>query len=277
MSPVPDAEPIVSPPSAESYVEPIFVQPGPALPPADDAQPGWLASLQSLLATIVIAIFVVTFAVQAFQIPSESMENTLLIGDYLLVDKLRYGGGSIWDVVIPYRQVRRGDIVVFHYPVKPSQHFVKRIIGVPGDHVRLVHRKVWVNGLPLNEPYVHYSSKVTDIYRDEFPQVDYIAPGEEPLWFKQMRQVVQHGELVVPEGQYFVMGDNRDESLDSRYWGFVPRANIIGSPLLVYWSVRSSDNDFPSSSPGDRLLRLAYGVTHLYQLTRWDRTFRLVN
>jgi signal peptidase I len=275
---VPDTEPTVAPATAETYVEPIVARPTPPAPTSvDDLQPGWLASLQSLLATVVIAIFVVTFAVQAFQIPSESMENTLLIGDYLLVDKLRYGGGSVWDAVIPYRQVRRGDIVVFHYPVKPSQHFVKRVIGVPGDHVRLIQRKVWVNGLPLNEPYVRYSSKVPDIYRDEFPQADYIAPGEEPLWFKQMRQVVQHGELVVPEGQYFVMGDNRDESLDSRYWGFVPRANIIGSPLLVYWSVRSADNEFPASSPGDRLLRLAYGVTHLYQLTRWDRTFRLVN
>src|SRR5881409_616252 len=117
-------------------------------------QPDWTTSLQSLLATVVIAVFVITFVVQAFQIPSESMENTLLIGDYLLVDKLRYGGGSVWDSVIPYRQVRRGDIIVFHYPVNPVQHFVKRVIGVPGDHVRLMNRQVWVNGLPLKENYV---------------------------------------------------------------------------------------------------------------------------
>src|SRR5438309_7099332 len=189
-------------------------------------QPDWTTSLQSLLATVVIAVFVITFVVQAFQIPSESMENTLLIGDYLLVDKLRYGGNSVWDHYLPYRKVHRGDIIVFRYPVNPSQHFVKRVVGVPGDHVRLIKRQVWVNGLPLKEPYVRYSSPIHDVYRDDFPQVDYIAPGEESLWFKQLKQSVQHCELVVPQGKYFVMGDNRDDSLDSRYWGFVPRENI---------------------------------------------------
>src|SRR5947209_15907274 len=114
----------------------------------------WASPLQLLLTTVVIAIFVITFVVQAFQIPSESMENTLLIGDYLLVNKLRYGGGSLGNLLIPYQQIRRGDIVVFHYPVKPAQHFVKRVIGVPGDHVRLVNRQVWVNGLPLIAQYV---------------------------------------------------------------------------------------------------------------------------
>src|SRR5437773_2421077 len=112
-----------------------------------------LVSLQSLLATVVIAVFVITFIVQAFQIPSESMENTLLIGDYLLVDKLRYGGSRFWDSLLPYRIVHRGDIVVFHYPVHPSEHFVKRVVGVPGDRIHLVNRRVFVNGRPLTEPY----------------------------------------------------------------------------------------------------------------------------
>src|SRR6202022_479030 len=108
-----------------------------------------VSSLQSLLATVVIAVFVITFVVQAFQIPSESMENTLLIGDYLLVDKLRYGGGGLWDFALPYRRVQRGDIIVFRYPVHPTQHFVKRVVGVPGDRVRLINRQGYVNGNPL--------------------------------------------------------------------------------------------------------------------------------
>jgi signal peptidase I len=237
---------------------------------------GLLPSIQSLLATVIIAVFVISFVVQAFQIPSESMEDTLLIGDYLLVNKLRYGG-QFGRSVVPYERVKRGDIIVFHYPVNPSQHFVKRVIGVPGDHVRLVNRQVWVNGLPMKESYVRYALSNHDVYRDDFPQVDYIAPGEEPLWFKQQKQVVQQGELVVPNGQYFVMGDNRDMSLDSRYWGFVPRENIIGTPLLIYWSIRSTDELIGPNSGSDKLFRFAYAVTHLFQMTRWDRTFRLVH
>jgi signal peptidase I len=268
----------VEPTVAETPVaEPTVEKPQPPSK-ADDTQ-GWVASFQSLIGTVVIAVFVITFAVQAFQIPSESMENTLLIGDYLLVNKLCYGkGNAIGNSLLPYQKIKRGDIIVFHYPVNPSQHFVKRVIGVPGDHVRLVNRQVWVNELPLKESYVRYSSPVHDIYRDDFPQVDYAAPGEEGFWFKRLKETVQHGELVVPQGQYFVMGDNRDESLDSRYWGFVPRENIVGSPLLIYWSIRSTDNSLSAAdSPGDKLVHFMYAVTHLFQITRWDRTFRLVH
>ena len=244
-----------------------------------DHRPGidWLISLQSLLSTVVIAVFVITFVVQAFQIPSESMENTLLIGDYLLVDKLRYGGGTFWDHIIPYRQVHRGDIVVFHYPVNPAQHFVKRVVGVPGDRVRLIKGRVYVNGTPLTEPYVRRSSFVPDVYRDDFPQLMDV-PGETANWAQQMRQWTENKQLIIPEDSYFVLGDNRDESLDSRYWGFVPRENIVGRPLLIYWSVRTGEPDMTASpTPGDRLFHLAYAVSHLFQMTRWDRTFRLVN
>jgi signal peptidase I len=238
----------------------------------------WLVSLQSLLTTVVIAVFVITFIIQAFQIPSESMENTLLIGDYLLVDKLRYGGGRLLDRILPYRTVHRGDIVVFHYPVHPSEHFVKRVVGVPGDRVRLINRQVFINGTSLPEPYVRYSSPVHDAFRDDFPRVDIPVAGLEGDWWLQMRKLVEDGELIIPEDHYFVLGDNRDESLDSRYWGFVPRENIIGRPLLIYWSVRSVESDLPvSSAPGDRLYRFAYAISHLFQLTRWDRTFRVVN
>jgi signal peptidase I len=242
------------------------------------ARTDWLYSLQSLLATVVIAIFIVTFAVQAFQIPSESMEDTLLIGDYLLVDKLRYGGGSLGDSFMPYRRIHRGDIIVFKYPVDPKQHFVKRVIAIPGDHLRLQNRRVYVNGNPLAEPYVRYTGRMSEPFRDDFPQLNIVPPGLEGGWWLQMKKLVEDDQLIVPEGNYFVMGDNRDDSLDSRYWGFVPRENIIGRPLLIYWSVRNVDQDMPDSpSAGDKLFHFAYAVTHLFQITRWDRTFRLVN
>ncbi len=193
-----------------------------------------------------IAVFVVTFLVQAFTIPSESMEKTLLIGDYLLVDKFCYGDSGFWNHVLPYRKIRRGDIVVFHYPVNPAQHFVKRVVGVPGDRVRLM-------------------------------RTDAPAFGVTARWWQQMRNLVEDKQLIIPEDSYFVMGDNRDDSQDSRYWGFVPRENIIGRPLLIYWSASNLNNDLPGSpSAGDRLYHLAYAVTHVFQITRWERTFRLV-
>jgi signal peptidase I len=238
---------------------------------------GVTSSLQSLLGTVVIAVFVITFIVQAFQIPSPSMENTLLVGDYLLVNKLCYGGGSLGDYFMPYRRVRRGDIVVFHYPVNPAQHFVKRVIGVPGDRVRLVNKQVFVNGSPLKEPYAHFSRSSNDVFRDNFPRLD-VAPGPTPEWWVQLRKLVEDGQLIVPEGHYFVMGDNRDNSYDSRYWGFVPQTNIIGRPLLIYWSVRGAEGETTApSSVGDKLYHFAYAVTHIFQITRWNRTLRLVN
>jgi signal peptidase I len=240
----------------------------------------WPSSVQSLLSTVVIAIFVITFAVQAFQIPSESMENTLLIGDYLLVDKLRYGNGKdgFWEYLMPYRAVRRGDVIVFHYPINPSEHFVKRVVGVPGDRIRLVNRELFVNGVPQHEVYVRYSSNLHDVFRDEFPRVNVVVPGLEAAWWEQMKKLVEDGQLIVPEGHYFVLGDNRDESLDSRYWGFVPRENIVGRPLIIYWSVQSSDDGVRGEpTAGDKLFHFAYAFTHLFQITRWDRTFRIVN
>ena len=234
-------------------------------------------SIQSLLGTVVIAVFVITFIVQAFQIPSPSMENTLLVGDYLLVNKLCFGGGGLGDYFMPYRQVRRGDIVVFHYPVDPTQHFVKRVIGVPGDRVRLVNKQVLVNGLPLKEPYARFSRPADDVFRDNFPRLD-VMSGPTPEWWLQLRKLVEDGQLIVPEGHYFVMGDNRDNSYDSRYWGFVPEANIIGRPLVIYWSVQGGEGDGTApSSVSDKLYHFAYVLTHIFQITRWNRTLRLVH
>lgn len=241
-------------------------------PPADR-----MASLQSLLTTVVIAVYIITFIVQAFQIPSESMESTLLIGDYLLVDKLRYGGGELWDYAMPYRPVQRGDIVVFKYPVDPRQFFVKRVIAVPGDRVRLVDRKVYINGISREEPYVQFIAGGHDPYRDDFPQLAFPVPDVDAQWWLEMSKLVEDGQLIVPQGSYFVMGDNRDDSRDSRYWGFVPRENVVGRPLIIYWSVREASPDLETTpTAGAKLMHFAYALSHLFSITRWDRTFRLV-
>ena len=235
-----------------------------------------ISSIESLLGTIVIAVFVITFIVQAFQIPSQSMENTLLVGDYLLVNKLCYGGGRLGDYLVPYQKIRRGDIIVFLYPVDPTQHFVKRVIGVPGDRLRLINKKVWINGKPLDEPYVRYLEPPNNMFRDNFPRTDIPALGMEGKWWLEMRKLVDDGELIIPQGDYFVMGDNRDDSQDSRYWGFVPRGNVVGRPLIIYWSVRDWDQN-PSPTVAGRMSHLAYAVTHFFQITRWNRTLRLVH
>ena len=246
-----------------------------ATPAARHADSGWLGSTQSLLATIVIAIFVITFVIQAFQIPTDSMENTLLVGDYLLVDKLHYGGNLGYPLV-PYRPIRRGEIIVFHYPVNPPQHFVKRVIGIPGDRIRLINRQVYVNGVSVPEPYVIHKIGDHNLFRDEFPRLN-IPYGLDSRWWVQMQNLVEDGQLIVPSGHYFVMGDNRDDSYDSRYWGFVPQENVIGRPLIIYWSLRSFSDDMPQSpSVSDKLFHFVYAVLHIFQITRWDRTFRIV-
>jgi signal peptidase I len=178
---------------------------------------------------------------------------------------------------LPYRKIRRGDIVVFHYPLNPAQDFVKRVVALPGDRLRLINKRVYVNGIPQREPYVQYINGPRNYYLDDFPQTDSPVYGVDAKWWKEMPKLVEDHQLIVPEGHYFVLGDNRDDSQDSRYWGFVPRENIIGQPLLIYWSSGNLNSDLPGSpSLGDRLYHLAYGITHLFQITRWERTFRLV-
>ena len=265
------AEPGVSSPESASEAPATGA---PQQHPAPSFAADIVSSVQSLIGTIVIAIFVITFVVQAFQIPSESMENTLLVGDYLLVDKLCYGGRGMGDHIMPYRKITRGDVIVFHYPVDPKQHFVKRVIGVPGDRLRMVNKTVYINGKPLTEPYVRFLEPPSNLFRDNFPRTDMpIIYGMEGKWWLEMRKLVEDGELIIPQGHYFVMGDNRDDSQDSRYWGFVPRENIIGRPLLIYWSIKTLDQDVPSG----KAYRFAYALTHLVQNTRWNRTLRLVH
>jgi signal peptidase I len=235
-----------------------------------------VGSLQSLLGTVVIAVFVITFIVQAFQIPSESMMNTLLVGDYLLVNKLCYGGNGPGDHLMPYQKIARGDIIVFHYPVDPQQHFVKRVIGLPGDRLRLINKQVWINGKPMTEPYVRFLEPPNRMFRDNFPRLDTLEGGLEGKWWVEMQKLVEDGQLIVPDGHYFVMGDNRDDSQDSRYWGFVPRENIIGRPLLIYWSIQTWDRPNAATVIG-KLYHFAYAITHIFQITRWHRTLRLVH
>jgi len=223
---------------------------------------------------IALLLFMNTTLLQAFVVPSGSMEGTLLVGDHLFVDKLVYSpSGPVSRHLLPYREVRRGDVIVFKYPLDVKTNYVKRVVGVPGDRVRLVDQRVFVNGRALNEPYAIHTLPYPDHYRDNFPAEPNVQLPEAAL--RMLRENVVNGELVVPAGQYFALGDNRDNSLDSRYWGFVPRENIIGQPLFVFWSY---------DAPGERLQDPNFiGWAHAKDLalnfftkTRWERTFRLV-
>ena len=235
-------------------------------------EPKDLFGIQAFFTVVIFSIFVITFIVQAFQIPSGSMENTLLVGDFLLVDKLHYAGLPGSAHLLPYGKIERGDIVVFYFPVDASQFLVKRVIGMPGDHIRLRDKVVYVNGNPLQEKYAIHKQWLPDGYRDNFPNQRGYSRDIDRRWRYELSNYVNDGELVVPADHYFVMGDNRDNSLDSRYWGFVPRANIVGRPLVIYLSVRGSE---PGRS-GDKLIHSGQILAHLLDLARWDRMFRLV-
>jgi signal peptidase I len=224
--------------------------------------------------TIILLLFGTTTLVQAFVIPTGSMEDTLLVGDHLLVDKLAFApAGSITKNIMPYSDVHRGDIIVFRYPIDIKQTFVKRVMGVAGDRIRLENKKVWLNGHLLNEPYVVHKLDYIDSYRDNFP-----ADPNTPL-FPPAQVMLEHnvvkGEVVVPPGFFFAMGDNRDQSLDSRYWGFVPRENIIGKPLVIYWSYDASTEEL--SNPAVTVSHLFDIATHFLTKTRWNRTLELLH
>jgi signal peptidase I len=264
----------VSEPVIQSVPE---TQPQPAPePPPEHHHFSVAGSLQWIGSVVVIAAFVMTFIVQAFVIPSESMENTLLIGDYLLVNKIDYAHGGFFSPLLPYTKIKRGDIVVFHYPVHPSQHFVKRVIGLPGDRIHLHDKQVFVNGQPLTEPYVIYQSPQINIYRDDFPTTKYIDGNVDSRWWIQMRKLIEDGNLIVPEGHYFVMGDNRDESLDSRYWGFVPRQDIVGRPLMIYFSMQRDEDNPLQTSQNAKLNRLANAFSEFWSSLRWHRMMKIV-
>ena len=236
---------------------------------------GGMSALQSLATTIVIAVFVITFVVQAFQIPSESMEKTLLIGDYLLVDKAHHASPGIWGWLLPYRRISHQDIVVFRYPVNPQQHFVKRVIGVPGDHVRLINKHVYVNGVKQDDEYATFNWGQRDKFRDNFPNGGFFAEKIASKWFLQAQKLVDDDQLIIPEGSYFVLGDNRDDSYDSRYWGLVPSDHIVGRPLLIYWSMGQVASGAGENVTSGKLSTLAYNLIESVKGLRWKRIFRI--
>lgn len=238
--------------------------------------PTFLEAGASLLKITVVALFVLTFLAQPFRIPSESMERTLLVGDFLLVDKVVYAQAGIWNHLLPHHEIHRGDVVVFHFPLDPVQPLVKRVVGVPGDRIRIQGAHVFVNGVQLAEPYVVFEGSYPDPVHDQFPSAVYSDPGVDPQWWKEMKRRVSGGELLVPQGEYFVLGDNRNHSRDSRYWGFVPRKNMMGRPFLIYFSLREPSTTDVQPSPNDRLGHDSGRASSIQNFARWDRMFHVV-
>jgi signal peptidase I len=226
--------------------------------------------------TILVLLFGTSMIAQPFVIPTSSMHNTLLTGDHLIVDKLAYAPpGPVSKYFLPYEQLKRGDIIVFKHPTLITVDYVKRVIGLPGDRIKLMNKQVFVNGKLLNEPYVIHENNFYS-YRDNFPlgEPEYNPDPQMAARANEMlRNDVVNGELVVPAGEYFAMGDNRDNSLDSRYWGLVPRENIMGKPLIVFWSYDAPTDDLTGYSL-HHLLDLGQ---HFFTRTRWERTLKLIH
>ncbi len=228
---------------------------------------------------ILILLFGTTTLVQAFIVPTPSMDTTVMVGDHMLVDKLAYApSGPLSRLFLPYADPKRGDIIVFRYPVDIRMNYVKRVIGVPGDRIKIVDKVVSVNGKALHEPYTHHISASIDMYRDIFPvdppRAMWNMPGGQNMFegVERMLKHVENGELVVPPDSYFAMGDNRDNSADSRYWGFVPRENIIGKPAIIFWSYDASTEDLSGYS----IAHFVDLAQNFFSKTRWNRTFKLI-
>jgi signal peptidase I len=214
---------------------------------------------ESIVIAVILALFIRTFVVQAFKIPTGSMENNLLIGDHLLVNKFVFGPteSALERTILPTGTVHRGDVVVFKFPVEPERDFIKRVIGLPGETLELRNKKVYINGTPLEEPYVHFLEPPSgDPSLHEFTSYD-------------LRE--RYGPVTVPPNQFFVMGDNRDNSQDSRYWGFLPRDYIKGKALLIYWSYEAGREDYQDAGAAATIKGLASVFVHFFTRTRWDR------
>ncbi|WP_128915310.1 signal peptidase I [Granulicella sibirica] len=252
-----------------------LTKPRPA-PHASAAHAHLLPAIQSMLVLTTVALFFITFTFQPFRIPSASMEPTLLVGDFLLVDK--QVTASSQSNLLPPATLHRGDVIVFHDPVDPTLHLVKRIIALPGDRIRLRAGHVLLNGHTIAEPYAVYRSSPPNLYRDNFPNVPSPDSDVDARWWIRLRSLVDHGDVVIPPNSYFVLGDNRNDSVDSRYWGLVPRAAIVGKPFLIYLSLRMRDND-PESESGPSYNPPTAAVSEtrsLADFARWDRTLTVI-
>jgi signal peptidase I len=216
---------------------------------------------ESIVIAVILALFVRTWVVQAFKIPTGSMENNLLIGDHLLVNKFVFAPevSAVERTLLPTREIHRGDIVVFKFPNDPERDFIKRVIGLPGETVELRNKKVYVDGQPLEEPYVHFLEPASNGEVTSFDVRERYSP------------------VRVPPDQYFVMGDNRDNSQDSRYWGFLPRAYIKGQALMIYWSYESESADYETTGVGENVKGLFSVFTHFFTKTRWERLFKQIH
>jgi signal peptidase I len=217
---------------------------------------------ESIVIAVILALFIRTFVVQAFKIPTGSMENNLLIGDHLLVNKFVLGptATGLERALLPMGTIHRGDILVFKYPEEPDRDFVKRIIGLPGDTLELRQKKVYINGQPLDEPYVHF--------------LEPPSAGSTEVTSLDVRE--RYGPVTVPANQYFAMGDNRDNSQDSRYWGFLPRDYVKGRALVIYWSYESEREDYEATGAADTVKGFGDVFAHFFTRTRWGRMFHQI-
>jgi signal peptidase I len=264
-----EAEPVPDPPPAEEKVEETPFE-----------------AVASICSVLVVGLFILTFLGQNFVIPSGSMENTLLVGDHLVVDRVTLAPPAKWMPLVHYREPQRNDVVVFLKPVADANgeylFLVKRLIGVPGDHIHLRDGIVFINGVAQEQPHAQPTTadNHTD-FLDEFPSIAPVATpdpgtGTPESWAIDFPNCIQNGELVVPAGMYFMMGDNRHNSLDSRYWGFVPRENIVGRPLFNYWSFKTPDDQYEQTGIGNTIAWMGHVVLHFFSDTRWKRTLHLV-
>ena len=259
----------------------------PTQPAAERVEETPFEATASICSMLVVVLFIYAFLAQNFVIPSGSMENTLLIGDHLIVDRITLAPPAKWMPLVYYRQPRRGDVVVFIKPVpdlvdgRPEyQYLVKRLIGLPGDRIHLRDGVVYIDGVAQAQPHAQpTTSENFSPFLDEFPSVPPAAiPDEIPeTWAVDFPQYVVDGDLVVPPGEYFMMGDNRHDSEDSRYWGFVPRANIVGRPLFNYWSIEATQADYDGTGLGARLQWMGHVALHIFTQTRWKRTSHVIH
>jgi signal peptidase I len=264
--------------------DPDLSESGPRSQPAQFQSPakhepvhGPREAITWMLRTIIVALFVVTFLAQPMVIPSESMERTLLVGDFLLMNRSALAPAGVWKPVLPYDSVERGEIVTFRSPINTREYLVKRVIGLPGDRLRIDNGQVRVNGAPLPEPYVAFEPAPDNPYLDHFPTSNYTDSRVEPNWWKQLQANTKNGELILPQDAYFMMGDNRNNSRDSRYWGFVNRSEIVARPLVIYFSLtRPSRTDIQQAS-NDRLGHERDVSSQVKGFARWKRIFHVVH